>query len=146
MQGSGVYTVAAWPGAALTGIWRKMDFFKPMAVIMNILVRFIGMSARNGSKPLAYACLAPQPELEGMIQMMQSAMMPVALYFCNLLYACLAPKSVLESKVQITAMVATLLQCTYVCLAFQSQLVGRVQVLPIMAVAVLVFMQCVLPC
>ena len=67
MQGSGVYNVAAWPGAALTGIWRKMDFFKPMAVIMNILVRVIGMSARNGSKPLAYACLASQSELEGMV-------------------------------------------------------------------------------
>ena len=101
MQGSGVYYVAAWPGAALTGIWRKMDFFKPMAVIMNILVRFIGvgMSARNGSKPLAYACLASQTELEGMLQIKI-----VGAIFCcwSLLYACLSAQPELEGMVHQT--------------------------------------------
>lgn len=73
-----------------------------MAVIMNILVRFIGMSARNGSKPLAYACLASQSELEGMVHII---ILIATLYAdntnaCNNLFcACLAPQSVLEGQV-----------------------------------------------
>ena len=38
-----------------------------MAIIMNILVRLMGQSSRNGAKPLIYACLAPQAELEGVL-------------------------------------------------------------------------------
>lgn len=43
-----------------------MSLLKPFGVILNILERLFGMSARNGAKPLVYACLTPQRELEGM--------------------------------------------------------------------------------
>lgn len=64
LKGTAVYNVAAWPGAIKTGIWDKMSFWKPMAILMNILIRLVGMSSENGATSLMYASTAPQSELE----------------------------------------------------------------------------------
>ena len=58
--------MAAWPGACITGFYDKMDFWKPSAYVLNIIARTQGMRPGRGAKPLVYACLAPESELEGM--------------------------------------------------------------------------------
>lgn len=55
-----------------------------MAVLMNILVRLVGMSSEDGATSLMYASTAAQSELEGALAAMHAT--PHA--YCRLAHKC----------------------------------------------------------
>jgi len=59
IAGSGVEVFAAQPGVSRTDVFKKIDWWKPSGFILGVSCAVIGITERQGSKPIVHAATSP---------------------------------------------------------------------------------------